>query len=127
MGRRVRVTFVVLSMVIAGILLPRLVSSREDVRDVRVVARNMTYYVDGIDGPNPTLRFLPGEQVRVSFRNEDRGMAHDLRIPAWSVGTRTVGHGDQDSITFRVPSTGSSADYACTPHSAMMGGKVVIQ
>ena len=127
MGRRVRVAFVVLSMVIAGIFLPRLVSSREEVRDVRVVARNMTYYVDGTDGPNPTLRFLPGEQVRVSFRNEDRGMTHDLRIPAWSVGTRTVGYGDHDSITFRVPSTGSDAGYACTPHAAMMGGKVVIQ
>jgi hypothetical protein len=127
MGRRVRVSFVVLSMVIAGILLPRLVSSREEVRDVRIVARNMTYYVDGIDGPNPTLRFLPGEQVRVRFRNEDRGMTHDLRIPAWSIGTRSVGYGDDDSIVFRVPSTGTSADYACTPHAAMMGGKVVIQ
>lgn len=127
MGRRVRVTFVLLSMTIAGILLPRLVSSREGVREVRVVARNMTYYVDGVDGPNPTLRFLPGEQVRLSFRNEDRGMTHDLRIPGWSVGTRTVGYGEGDSIAFRVPSSGSGADYACTPHSAMMGGKVVIQ
>ncbi|MGH8635958.1 MAG: plastocyanin/azurin family copper-binding protein [Burkholderiales bacterium] len=114
-------------VVTPGIFLPRMASTREQAREVRLIARNMTYYVDGVSEPNPALLFLPGEQVRVTVRNEDKGMSHDFRIPAWGVGTKVVEWSTEKSITFRVPANASGGTYMCTPHSAMMSGKVVIK
>lgn len=109
------------------IVLPSVVWTRGDVREVRVVARGMRYYVDGSPDPNPVLRFRPGQQVRLSFRNEDRGMTHDFRIPGWEVGTKIVGFGGEAAVSFRVPGDARALNYACTPHSAMMGGEVVVE
>jgi plastocyanin len=128
--RHIRVSFVVALMIAAGIFLPRLVSTREKTREVRVVARDMAYYVDGIPTMNPALRFTPGEQVRITFRNEDKGMQHDFRIPAWKVGTGIVPWSTEKSTTFRVPVQATDTvdvTYICTPHAAMMSGKVVLQ
>ena len=127
MKRHIRVALVIVVMIAAGMFLPRMVSSREDIREVRIVAQNMTYYVDGSTEPNPALRLVPGEQVRLTFRNQDKGMIHDVRLPALGVGTKVVGFDREESIVFRVPANAPAGEYVCTPHSAMMSGKVVIQ
>jgi len=116
-----------LAVVTAGALavVPRIVDTREQTHEIRVVAKNMTYYADGTADPNPPIRLVPGEQVRVTFRNEDRGMAHDFGIPAFGVGTGVVEYGTEKSLVFKVPETPSSATYICTPHSAMMFGRIL--
>jgi len=108
-------------------MLPRIVSSREDVRDVTLVVRNMTYYLDGSDVPNPPLRFGHGERVRLTLRSEDAGMSHDFNIRDWGVATRTLDGKGEVSVTFRVPSSASATSYTCTPHSAMMSGAIVVE
>jgi plastocyanin len=113
----------VLIAVVAAVL-PRIVDTREQVHEIRLVAKNMTYYADGSVGPNPTLRLVPGEQVRVTIRNDDRGMSHDFGIPAFRVGTGIVEFGTEKSVTFKVPDNPSAATYICTPHSAMMSGRI---
>jgi plastocyanin len=127
MRRYMRLAVVVVIAAVGAILLPRIVSSREAVRDVTVVVRNMTYYVDGEDTPNPQLRFTAGEQVRLTLRNEDQGMTHDFSVKSWGVATRVLDGKGQDSVTFRVPrGSNGSTSYTCTPHSAMMSGTIVI-
>ena len=108
-----------------GAALPRIAATRDRVHEISVVAKNMTYYADGAEDPNPPLRLAPGEQVRVTFRNDDRGMSHDFVIPAFGVGTGLVEFGAEKSVTFKVPDTASAATYSCTPHSAMMSGRIV--
>src|SRR5687767_300183 len=54
-------------------------------REIHIVARDMTFYVDGRPEANPALRVRRGEHVRVVFRNEDAGMKHDFVIPDWDV------------------------------------------
>jgi plastocyanin len=123
-----RFGFVLVLVMAAAVLLPRIVSSREGVRDVTLVVRSMTYYLEGSDTPNPSLRFTAGEQVRLTLRNEDTGMMHDFNIPSWSVATKVLDGKGEDSITFRVP--GGSKDaitYTCTPHSAMMNGSIIVE
>jgi plastocyanin len=112
----------------AAVMLPRIVSSREGVRDVTLVVRNMTYYLEDGEDPNPSLRFTPGEQVRLTLRNEDRGMSHDFSIKAWGVSTKVLDGKGEDSVSFRVParSTGTTP-YTCTPHTAMMNGSIVVE
>ena len=97
-------------------------------RELHIVARDMAFYVEGQDQPNPTLRFRAGEEVRLVFRNEDAGMDHDFAIRTWGVGTKLLEGPDQDVVTFRVPPDGEgSGSYACTPHSQMMRGAIAVE
>jgi plastocyanin len=108
-----------------GAALPRMVATRDRVHEISIVARNMTYYAEGAADPNPVLRLAPGEQVRISFRNDDRGMSHDFVIAAFGVRTGLVEFGTDKSVTFNVPDTAAAATYSCTPHAAMMSGRII--
>ena len=120
----VRIGLLAVLIAVVAAVLPRIVDTREQVHEIRLLAKNMTYYADGSEDPNPTLRLVPGEQVRVTIRNDDRGMSHDFGIPAFRVGTGIVEFGTEKSVTFKVPDNPSAATYICTPHSAMMSGRI---
>ena len=126
-SHRTRIALIGLAVAAGVTLLSPIVWTRGDGREVRVVARGMQYHVDGVADPNPVLRFSPGEQVRLSLRNEDKGMTHDLRIPGWNVGTKIIAFGEEDAFSFRVPHGALPVQYVCSPHSAMMSGEVVVQ
>jgi plastocyanin len=128
MSRYIRFGGVLAVLLVAAVLLPRIVSSREDVREVTLVVRNMTYQLEGTDTANPSLRFTAGERVRLTLRNEDAGMSHDFNIREWGVATKILEGKGSDSVVFRVParSTGN-VSYTCTPHSAMMSGSIVVE
>ena len=114
---------------LAATLLPMIASSRSDgVHEVRLVVRDMTFYIEGENQPNPTLTVRAGEQVRLVIRNEDPGMRHDFVIDEWQVSTRMLAdRGDDDVITFLVPSQPGDRTYHCTPHSKMMRGTIRVQ
>jgi plastocyanin len=120
----VRIGLLAVLIAVVAAVLPRIVDTREQVHEIRLVAKSMTYYADGSEDPNPTLRLVPGEQVRVTIRNDDRGMSHDFGIPVFRVGTGIVEFGTEKSVTFKVPDNPSAATYICTPHSAMMSGRI---
>ena len=109
---------------LAATLLPMLVSSSAaDPREIRLVIRDMTFYVEGQTEPNPTIAVRAGEQVRVRVRNEEAGVRHDFAVEAWSVATRMLeDRGHEDAILFRVPDQRGTATYICTPHAKMMSG-----
>lgn len=96
-------------------------------REIRLVVRDMTFYLDGDDTPNPTLRFRAGERVRLVLRNEDTGMDHDFAIESWQVATRLLEGRGHDAVTFRVPETPGPQTYICTPHAQMMRGSIVVE
>ena len=120
-------TFAAIVALVGGVLAARLLASRDAPRDVRVVIRAMTYYVEGVEGANPALPLVPGGRVRVTLRNEDKGMVHDFTIPEWKVRTEFVTFGREASVAFTVPDDEpASVSYVCTPHSAMMSGRIVL-
>jgi plastocyanin len=100
--------------------------AREIVREIHLVAKDMTFYVDGQAAPNPTLRARPGERLRIVFSNTDVGMSHDFVIRSWHVNTRLLKGKGQDSIEFTVPDIRGSHAYSCSPHAEMMGGAIVV-
>jgi plastocyanin len=103
-------------------------SARGDgAREMRVVVRDMNFYVDGQSDANPTLRLRAGETVRLILRNEDEGMKHDFAIPAWNTATKKIESGDEAAVTFRVPDDAASPSYTCRPHSAMMRGTILVE
>ena len=97
------------------------------VREIQIVARDMTFYVDGRAEANPALRVRRGERVRIVFRNEDAGMKHDFVIPAWDVEAKTLAGKGQTSITFTVPDQAAPGAYICTPHASMRRGTIAVE
>lgn len=96
-------------------------------RDIHVVARDMTFYVDGRREANPVLRVRRGEHVRIVFRNEDAGMKHDFAIPEWDVESKILSGKGATSMTFSVPRHATSGSYFCTPHASMMRGTIAVE
>jgi len=111
---------------LAVTLLPIIASPSNDaVRDIHVVVRDMTFYVEGSREPNPAITVRAGEQVRIRVRNEDPGMRHDFSIQSWAVGTKILDdRGEEAEILIRVPATPGTATYRCTPHAKMMSGTI---
>lgn len=109
-------------------LLPMLASSDLDkVREVRIVVRDMTFYLDGARDPNPTLTFRAGEQVRLVLKNEDTGLNHDFSVPSWDTKTKVLEGRGEDAIVFTVPKQKGTDVYTCTPHADMMRGTIRIE
>ena len=109
-------------------LLPMIASSDPDkVRDVRLVTRDMTFYLEGSAEPNPTLQFRAGEKVRIILRNEDAGMDHDFSVPAWQTKTKLLMGRGEDELVITVPATKGTQAYTCTPHAELMRGTIRIE
>ena len=100
---------------------------RPPVREIRLVVRDMTYYVEGEAAPNPPLRARTGERVRVILRNDDPGMTHDFGIAAWNALTPRLQAGGEARLEFTAPVQPGTAAYACTPHGQMMRGTVTVE
>jgi len=127
--RYIRVGFAAILLVAIAALLPMIGATREaeTVREVRLVARDMTYYLEGQDEPNPTLKLRAGERVKFVLRNEDDGMDHDLTVRQWELGIGVINGKGSDSVTFTVPALRGSHVYFCTPHLSSMRGVIEVE
>jgi len=124
----VRTISIVAPAIAAAMISVIALSARDSAaHEIRIVARNMTFYVDGGTEPNPVLRVRRGEDVRLVFRNEDAGMKHDFTVPDWGLETKILNGRGETTITFRVPGSTGAGAYACTPHSAMMRGTIAVE
>ncbi len=124
--RSVRYLVVMAALASTGVAL--LVGSRERPREIRLVARDMAFYVDGQDVPNPTLKLHAGEEVRVVVSNADAGMAHDFGVSAWDVRTPLLtARASQAAVVLHAPRARGSHEYTCGPHSAIMRGTIEVE
>jgi plastocyanin len=99
-----------------------------DLQDVVLVVRDMAFHVAGASGAtNPTLSFTAGSRVRVTLRNEQPGVTHNFAIPAWNVDTGNLAGPGEARIEFVVPHGKGLEGYQCTPHAAMMKGRIVVK
>ena len=112
---------------IAAAVWPIFGLSREADREVRLVAIDKTFYVEGQSTPNPTLKLRAGERVRLVVRNQDEGMRHDLKIREWNIAVPPINGKGESAVTFRVPESRRGASYACTPHAASMFGSIEVE
>jgi FtsP/CotA-like multicopper oxidase with cupredoxin domain len=110
-----------------AVLLPIMGLTREREREIRLVAVDRAFHLEGDRQPNPTLRLRAGERVTVVLRNEDDGMRHDFTIKAWGVAVPAIDGRGERTVTFRVPGTRGSASYGCTPHPVSMRGAIVVE
>ena len=114
------------------VLLPIVAASRAtgapSPREIRMVVRDMTFYIEGRDEPNPTLRVRAGEQIRLVLRNDDRGMSHDFAVGSWQVTSPLLNsRGAEAVVVFRVPQRQGTYTYNCTPHAEIMRGNIQVE
>lgn len=125
MGRKVsaRTVVAIVALMVFAALLP--LASRTPAREVTLVAKGMAFYVEGdSDTPNPTIVVKAGEHVRIVLRNDDRGMTHDFAVPAIDVAMDAIDWNERGEVTFDVPASPGTYEYACRPHLLMMRGLV---
>lgn len=97
-------------------------------REIRMVVRDMTFYVEGQNAPNPTLRLRAGERIRLVLRNEDPGMSHDFAVSSWKVMTPLLNApGAEAVVVFGVPEQRGTYIYSCTPHAKIMRGDIQVE
>jgi plastocyanin len=116
-----------LGILIGGAVLVKVNAADGGVREIRLVARDMSYQVDAAAGVNPTLRLQRGERVRFVLTNDDTGYSHNLVAPALKVSTPLIPHGRSQSVEVTVPEVAGVSAYACGPHGQMMRGNIVIE
>ena len=127
--KRALMTVIVAACAMVAMLLPMVASTSEDSpREIRLVARDMSFYLEGQPEPNPTIVVRAGERLKIHLRNDDAGMRHDFKVSAWAAGTRILeDRGEEDTVTIDVPSTRGTTTYHCTPHAKMMSGTLRIE
>lgn len=124
LGSAVLIAAVAVAVVAA--FLP-LTAERGEPREIGVVIRNMAFYLEGHDEPNPAIHVGRGETIALLVRNDDAGITHDFAVHAWGVSTGRLGGGSSERVVFTVPdAVRSSVEYVCNPHAEMMLGTFVI-
>ena len=126
-GYRVSVK-VVATTVVVGLVLGVLAVAlaRPAPREVTLVARGMAFYLEHGDQPNPTLTFKPGDRVRIVFKNQDRGIQHNVAVPSFNAEFAPIGWNQSAAVVFEVPATPGTYEYWCRPHMMMMRGTIVV-
>jgi plastocyanin len=95
-------------------------------REIVVVARQMSFYVDGAGSANGAIQLAPGEKVRLTLISADPGFDHDFAVSAWGVKTPAL-HGEgRTSVLVEAPGKPGRAEYVCTIHASMMKGTIEV-
>jgi len=125
--RKSLILTILLAMLVAGVAWG-ISAARSAPREIVLVARGMAFYIEGDDTPNPTLQLRPGESVRLTLINRDRGMRHDLAIAGLGVGTGVLaGDGDSETIRLRAPARAGTFAYLCRFHVQTMRGLLEVR
>jgi plastocyanin len=130
LGRRIPVVgLVALAMLLsaaAAAMIP--VVATPEPREIRLVARNMAFYLESDpDNANPTITVRAGERVRITMRNEERGIRHDFAVPALETALDPLGWKEAGSVTIGIPEEPGTYEYTCRPHRLMMQGVLRIE
>ena len=127
MTRRFVAAAVSTVLLVGGAVLAHLGAQDTDVREIRLVVRDMTYYIGRTAEANPTLHLARGEKIRLVLTNEDPGYSHNFTAPALGVSTPLVRQGKSQSVDFTAPEVPGLYSYRCGPHSEMMRGNIAIE
>ncbi len=74
---------------------------------------------------NQELRFPPGSRLHLIFRNQDRGIRHQLAIPELDVETPIIRSGEEVSRTFVLPRQDTILQIECPLHP-MMSSRILV-
>jgi hypothetical protein len=117
---------IIATLAVLGLSLSGRGHDRSQMREIVLVARAMRFYVDGTTAANPTLHVRTGDQIRLTVRNDNPGLIHDLVIDSLRVVILPLKAGEVRSIDVRIPDTPGRYEYYCRPHALMMRGELYV-
>ena len=120
-----------LLVICGGVALSVRAAAGPEPRALTLIARDMAFYLPGDPTPNPRLIAGRSEELRITLRNEDRGMAHDLAVPSGNGSPKATpvlrGAGTSAEFTVRVPDQPGEYEYLCNLHARMMRGVLAVR
>jgi plastocyanin len=116
----------VLAAVGVTAFIPVIAKPRTTPREIVLVARDMAFYLEGSEVPNPTIVVKPGEDVRLVITNQDPGITHGFSVTALQISIDRIQAGTTTSLSFRAPARPERHEYVCPPHALMMKGVLLI-
>ena len=125
-GYRVSVKWITITVVVMMLGALAAALARPAPREVTLVARGMTFYLENGDLPNPTLTFKAGDRVRIVFKNQDRGIQHNFAVPSFKAELDPIGWNQSSDVVFDVPENPGTYEYWCRPHMMMMRGTIIV-
>ena len=125
-GYRVSVKWITITVVVLMLSALAAALARPAPREVTLVARGMTFYLENGDLPNPTLTFKAGDRVRIVFKNQDRGIQHNFAVPSFKAELDPIGWNQSSDVVFDVPDNAGTYEYWCRPHMMMMRGTIIV-
>lgn len=125
-GRTRAVLIVTIFAAVGGVaLMPVIAYPPTPSREIVLVARDMAFYLEGSDVPNPAIVVKPGTDVRIVVRNEDQGITHGFAVGLHTAIDR-IQAGTAASLSFHVPRDRGRHEYVCPPHAQMMTGVLLV-
>ncbi len=123
-NRWVAVAAVAALVIVSWVAAMAVVRTAPPPRNVTLVVKDMRFYLPGSDVPNPPIRVRPGETVKVVLVNEERGMLHDVAVPAlgFAIEPFKGGDGARASGLLEAPEEPGRHEYVCTLHLLTMRG-----
>lgn len=110
-------------LMVGAALLPAMtVMTTSRPREITLVAKDMSFYLEDDPTPNPVIEVRTGETIHLVLRNQEHGIVHGFAVPAVKVATDLLRWNEKASITFEAPATPGTYEYVCQQHSLMMKG-----
>ncbi len=125
LGKRIplRAVAAMAVLMILAVLAPAL--SKTPSREITLIAKDMAFYLESdLKTPNPTLDIKAGERVRITLRNQERGIIHDFAVPVLKKSLDQLGWNESDDVVFSAPKKPGTYQYECQPHRLMMRGTI---
>jgi hypothetical protein len=123
---RSMLVFAAFSAVAGLALIPVIANPRAEAREIVLVARDMTFYLEGSEVPNPTIVVKRGEAIRVIVRNQEPGITHALGMPSLAASIERIAPGATAAVSSRAPDALGRHEYVCPPHAEMMRGVLLV-
>ena len=125
-SKRTILAMAAFTAVAAAALIPVIADPGPGAREIVLEARQMTFYLEGSDVPNPTLVVEPGEEIRVVVRNQEPGVTHAFGIASLGASVDRIEPGSTARLSFRAPLEPGRHEYVCQPHAQMMRGVLLV-
>jgi plastocyanin len=125
-SRTTRAALIATAFVAVGAfaLMPLIANPGGTPREIVLVARDMAFFIEGSDVANPTIVLKPSEQVRLTIKNQDRGITHAFTAASESLDR--IEPGATRQLSLRAPAHAGRYEYVCPPHAQMMKGVLLV-
>ncbi|HKJ69409.1 MAG TPA: hypothetical protein VKA68_15735 [bacterium] len=118
--RILRYLIVTLFIGVAGLLSLKVLLPGPEPHTLILTSEDMEFRSD-----DPEPRFPPGSRVHLIFRNQDRGIRHQLAIPALEMETPVLRSGEEIRRTLMLPGQDTILHIECPLHP-MMSSRIIV-